>query len=93
VLATDAASADVAATLISNAVTVLSPVISRTPANQISPDSDLGDRLVTVKVGNLKQHEIDKALAHGANLANQMICEGNIIAAYGRLQGCDFLEL
>jgi ApbE superfamily uncharacterized protein (UPF0280 family) len=93
VLATNAASADVAATLISNAVNVLSPMILRTPANQIFPDSDLGDRLVTVKVGKLKQLEIDKALANGASLANQMICEGNIIAVYGRLQGYDFLEL
>jgi ApbE superfamily uncharacterized protein (UPF0280 family) len=93
VLATDAASADVAATLISNEITLLSPMILRKPANQIFPDSDLGDRLVTVKVGKLKPSEIDKALAHGASLAKQMIFEGNIIAAYGRLQGCDFFEL
>jgi ApbE superfamily uncharacterized protein (UPF0280 family) len=93
VLATDAASADVAATLISNEVSVLSPVILRKPANKIFTDSDLGDRLVTVKVGKLKRSEIDEALTRGASLANQMICEGNIVAVYGRLQGYGFLEL
>ena len=52
-LARDAATADVAATLIANAVDIDSPAIERRPARDLDPDSDLGDRLVTVAVGPL----------------------------------------
>ena len=51
VLARDAATADAAATLIANAVDIDSPAIMRRPARELDPDSDLGDRLVTVSVG------------------------------------------
>ncbi|WP_204349766.1 hypothetical protein, partial [Klebsiella pneumoniae] len=53
VLARDAASADAAATLIANAVDLDHPAIRRRPARNLDPDSDLGDRLVTVGVGDL----------------------------------------
>ena len=46
VLAACAADADVAATLIANAVNVDSPAIVRIPARELDPDSDLGDRAV-----------------------------------------------
>jgi uncharacterized protein len=65
VLARDAATADVAATLIANAVNIDSPVIQRRPARDLDPDSDLGDRLVTVSVGALSLADIDTALARG----------------------------
>jgi len=64
-LARDAATADVAATLIANAVDIDSPAIQRRPARDLDPDSDLGDRLVTVSVGALSPAEIDTALARG----------------------------
>jgi ApbE superfamily uncharacterized protein (UPF0280 family) len=64
-LAHDAAAADVAATLIANAVDIDSPAILRRPARELDPDSDLADRPVTVSVGPLTPAEIDAALAHG----------------------------
>ena len=50
-LARDAATADVAATLVANAVNVDSPAIRRRPARELDPDSDLRDLPVTVSVG------------------------------------------
>ena len=91
VLAKTAAAADVAATLIANAITVPSPAISRAPANSLAPDSDLQDRLVTVAVGQLSQDEIDGALANGASLARSICDDGHICSAYARLQGHSFV--
>jgi len=51
ILARDAATADVAATLVANAVDVDSPAVRRRPARELDPDSDLRDLLVTVSVG------------------------------------------
>ena len=53
VLAGDAATADIAATLVANAVDIDSPAVKRRPARDLDPDSDLGDSLVTVAVGAL----------------------------------------
>ena len=50
-LARDAATADVAATLVANAVDIDSPAIRRRPARELDPDSDLRDLPVTVSVG------------------------------------------
>jgi uncharacterized protein len=68
-LARDAATADVAATLIADAVNVESPAVRRRPARQLDPDSDLRDLPVTVSVGPLTAVEIDAALASGADRA------------------------
>ena len=43
ILARDAATADVAATLVANAVDLDSPAIRRRPARELDPDSDLRD--------------------------------------------------
>ena len=85
VLAQNAAAADVAASLIANAITISSPAITRQPAASLVPDSDLKDRLVTVDVGPLSADEIDHALAAGAGLARQMCDDGQIMTAYARL--------
>lgn len=88
VLAQDAASADVAATLIANAVDIPGhPGIGRTEATRLDPDSDLGERLVTVSVGHLEEEEIVSALTAGTNLATAMIEAGSIAAAVVCLQG------
>jgi len=88
VLARCAADADVAATLIANAVDVPDCAdIERTPASELSPDSDLGDRLVTTAVGNLTAGQIDNALQNGKHLAAQLVSSNKIIAAYISLQG------
>ena len=91
VLATTAADADVAATLIANAISVPSPAVVRQPANELAPDSDLQDRLVTVAVGPLTDDEIYRALAAGSSLAAAMHRDGQIAAVYARLQGRSFM--
>ena len=87
VLAANAATADVAATLIANAITISSPAILRVPATDLYPDSDLKERLVTVEVGVLTADEINSALGHGSALARQMCDDGLIAGMHARLQG------
>jgi hypothetical protein len=82
VLAANAAKADAAATLIANAVDLPGhPAVRREPAWTLDPDSDLGDRLVTIDVGRLSGAEIDAALAAGAEAAEDMIGNGLLHAA------------
>ena len=86
--AANAASADAAATLIANAVNVeAASGIRRVPANELSPDSDLGTRLVTVDVPPLSRPEIAHALGQGAKCARRMAEQGLIEAARIELQG------
>lgn len=87
VLAKTAASADVAATLVANAVNVESKAVTRKPANKLDPDTDLGDLLVTTKVGSLKSDEIDAALASGVAQAEAYIAKDLIAGAVLMLQG------
>jgi hypothetical protein len=97
VLAADAATADAAATLIANAVDLPGhPAIARTPARELDPDTDLGDRLVTVEVGELTPQEIDDALAAGLAEADRMraaeaihaavLCLGTLVLTVGPLR-------
>ncbi len=82
VLADNAAVADVAATLIANAVDLPEhPGIRRHPARDLDPESDLGDRLVTVDVPELPSAEIRAALAAGAARAKACLDGGTIAAA------------
>ena len=82
VLARDGAIADVAATLIANAVDLPgNPAVRRVPAVELSPDSDLGERLVTTAVGALTEEEIDEALERGLALAEDFRRRGLIAAA------------
>ena len=81
VLARCAAAADVAATLIANAVDLPGhPAIHRRPARALSPDSDLGDRLVTVAVDPLTAEEVDAALQAGVSVAQDFL-EASLIEA------------
>ncbi len=87
VLAPTAAAADVAATLIANAVDLPGhPAIARTPAYDLSPDSDLGERLVITDVGPLPPRDVAQALARGQALAQSMINDGLIADASLALQ-------
>jgi hypothetical protein len=82
VLARNAAGADVAATLIANAVDLVGhPGIMRTPACDIDADSDLGRRLVVTRVGALSGRDADKALSNGAKVAQGMYDQGQILGA------------
>jgi len=87
VLATSAARADAAATIVANAVDVDDARIVRAPARAVRDDSDLGDRLVVRAVPPLQASLVDAALARGAAEARAEIDTGRIIAAVLSLQG------
>lgn len=88
VLASTAARADAAATMIANAVDLPShPGIMRARACDLSPDTDLGDRLVTQTVGPLSPAEIEEALAGGLREAEILRARSFIEAAAINLQG------
>ena len=87
VLATSAARADAAATVVANAVDVDDARIVRAPASTVRDDSDLGDRLVVRAVPPLPRSLVDAALARGAAEARVQIDSGRIIAAVLSLQG------
>jgi hypothetical protein len=81
VLAGNAAAADVAATLIANAVDADHPSVERAAARELDPDSDLGCRPVTVAVGDLDDDTVARALDAGASVADGMVRAGHITAA------------
>lgn len=82
VLARTGATADAAATLIANAVDLPGhPKVARRPARELAPDSDLGDRLVTVDVGALDDDEITTALEAGSTVADIFMRQGSIQSA------------
>lgn len=87
VLARSAACADAAVTLIANAVNIDAPAIRRSPARDLDPDSDLGERPVTTHVGPLTLTEITSALDKGCRLAEDYRAAGLIVAATLTLQG------
>lgn len=86
-LAGDAATADVAATLIANAVDCDDAAIERRPAVDLDPDSDLGALPVTVRVGPLPPAAIRTALRAGLARARFYRERGLIIDAALTLQG------
>lgn len=87
VLAGTAAAADAAASLIANAVNLDHPRVVRRAARDLDPDSDLGDRLVTVLVPPLSPAEIAAALDKGVALAREFRARGLIVDAALTLQG------
>lgn len=88
VLARDAARADVAATLIANAVDLPGhPAIARVPACELQPDSDLGGRLVVTGVGALAAADVARALDAGVAVAHGMRERGLIEEAALMLRG------
>jgi uncharacterized protein len=86
-LARNAAVADVAATLVANAVNIDSPAIVRRRARDLDPDSDLRDLLVTVSVGPLTVTEVATALACGLVRAVEFHRQGLISDACLMLAG------
>lgn len=76
VVASCAAVADVAASLVANEVDLPGhAAVERAPADQLDPDSDLGDRPVTVAVGTLTGVEVDAALDRGVAAAEQLLAD------------------
>ena len=87
VLAGTAAEADAAATLVANAVDLDHPAVRRAPARSLDPDSDLGERLVTVAVGPLEAAAVEEALGRGAAKARRFLAAGRISGAVLLLRG------
>ncbi|MFY9561352.1 MAG: UPF0280 family protein [Terriglobales bacterium] len=88
VLADTAAMADAAATIIANAVDLPGHAsITRVPACELAPDSDLGPRLVTQLVGELSLGEVYDALSAGVRAAESLRVAGLVRAAALNLQG------
>ena len=88
VLADRAAMADAAATVIANAVDLPGhPGITRVRACDLSPDSDLGGRLVTQGVADLTENEVATALSAGQSMAHSLLSTGLIRAAALHLRG------
>ena len=87
VLAATAAEADVAATMIANAVNVDHLGIVRVAANSLQAESDLGSRLVTRFVPTLDAQSIERALDNSAAKARYYLAQGLLHSAVIRLQG------
>jgi uncharacterized protein len=88
VLARTAARADAAATIIGNAVDLPNhSAITRRPASEIDPASDLGDRLITFDVGPLADDAIEAALDAGETMVNMLLRDGLIDGAVLALRG------
>ncbi|AMJ60210.1 UPF0280 family protein [Bosea sp. PAMC 26642] len=81
VLARSAAEADAAASIIANAVTVDDPAITRRPARDLDPDSDLAHLAVTVDVRPLAPDAVAAALDSGVRMAEALRSEGLIEGA------------
>ena len=87
VLADRAAAADAAATIIANAVDLPGhPGVTRIPACELAPDSDLGERPVTQAVAELTDAEVHEALTAGVRTAECLARIGLIRSAALTLQ-------
>jgi uncharacterized protein len=88
VLADRAAAADAAATIVANAVDLPGhPAVSRVPACELAPDSDLGERPVTQAVRELTTEDVNQALAAGEQTAHLLLRMGLIRSAALHLRG------
>ena len=87
VLAANAVMADVAATVIANAVDIADPSIGRQPADQLRDDSDLGGILVTVSVPPLAPAAVQQALRRGVAMAHRLQARGLVHAVLLACQG------
>lgn len=88
VFACSAAEADAAATMIANAIDLPgSSRVSRVRADSLSPESDLGARMVTVDVESLPVEDVWRALNAGKVLADDLIARDVIVGAVLNLQG------
>ena len=88
VLAGNAALADAVATVVANAVDLPDhPAIERRPASSLRDDSDLGERLVTYRVGRLGDLDVEAALAAGQRCADDAVARRDAIAVFLSLRG------
>jgi ApbE superfamily uncharacterized protein (UPF0280 family) len=81
VVAPTGALADAAATHICNHTRIDSLDVTRRPAREIDPLTDIPDELVTVRIGRLSGGEITEALAAGKRAADRLKSQGIILDA------------
>jgi hypothetical protein len=72
--------------LIANAVDVNDPAVVKRPAASLRDDTDLGERLVTVAVGDLPESAIVSSMNAGVAVAKEFRARGLIDSAYLALQ-------
>jgi hypothetical protein len=87
VVAKTASVADAAATVIANAVDAADQAITRAPAANLDPDTDLRSVLVTTGVGPLDAETVAAALAAGLAEARRLVAGKAILGAALSLQG------
>jgi uncharacterized protein len=89
VVADTAAQADAAATMIANAVgpQMQHDEIHRRPASSLKDDTDLGEQLVTTKVGFLPIGLVREALLQGEIYARELLRRNLILSASLSVQG------
>jgi hypothetical protein len=89
VLSESASCSDAAATVIGNATKIDDPLIRRSLAESIYPETDIAGEWVTVEVGKLSSRKIDAALRQGLEKANAIrqkgLIKGALIAVKGRV--------
>jgi ApbE superfamily uncharacterized protein (UPF0280 family) len=73
--------ADAASTSLANATQINSPQVKMAVANDLYPDTDLNDEMVTQELGELRPQEVEEALSNGMAKAQQYIDRGVILGA------------
>ena len=87
VLSETASLSDAAATVIGNFTNIEDPRITKSLAEKIYPDTDIGGEWVTIKVGKLSQEKIEEALDRGLSKAYSICQKGLINGALIAVQG------
>ena len=87
VWAASAALADAAATLIAGACQTRGGGVETRPAAQVDPGSDLGQGMVTVRVGRLSRKQKEEAEAQGLEAAQRLQESGIIRGCFIDVQG------
>lgn len=80
-LGSTASVADAASTSLANATQINSPQVKMAVANDLYPDTDLNDEMVTQELGELRSQEVEEALSNGMAKAQQYIDRGVILGA------------
>ncbi|MFH1035943.1 MAG: UPF0280 family protein [Pseudomonadota bacterium] len=83
----DGALADAAATCLAGACTVDSPAVTRVPAGELDPQTDVPEMMVTTRVGELSQDEVLRALAGGEALARRLLPALPLMGAHFSVAG------
>jgi ApbE superfamily uncharacterized protein (UPF0280 family) len=87
VVAATGAVADAAATFICNCTNTESGQITRKKASEVDPLTDIPDDNVTIRIGELNEEDILKALENGLDIATNIKKQKHIYDAIIKLQG------